>query len=44
MKFNTMNGDFNGTYIVDTSINQPTILYMNDEIYYPHGSIITVYD
>ena len=37
MDFNENNSHFSLTYTVDTSIDAPTVIYANQEYYYPTG-------
>lgn len=42
MKIDTKNKIFNLSFIPDYSIKEPTIIYINNELYYPYGYILSV--
>ena len=42
MHFNTNNGVFKSEFIVDTSIDAPTVIHTNKEFWYPKGIKVDV--
>eukprot|EP01104_Vermistella_antarctica_P004518 TRINITY_DN14960_c0_g1_i1.p1 TRINITY_DN14960_c0_g1~~TRINITY_DN14960_c0_g1_i1.p1 ORF type:complete len:561 (-),score=78.10 TRINITY_DN14960_c0_g1_i1:15-1577(-) len=42
MSFDSETGVFNFTYLINTTIAEPTIIYLNEEWYYPNGYSVTV--
>jgi endoglycosylceramidase len=42
MAFQPSNSHFVLSYAVDTSINQPTEIYLNEHLYYPNGFTVTL--
>lgn len=44
LNFDSTSGNFVGTYKVDTTILQPTVVFTSSEYYYPNGYDFTVSD
>ena len=44
LNFNTTTGNFRGTFILDTSIDAETVVYVNTEYWYPDGFHVIFYD
>ena len=44
MRFNSETADFHASFVVDTTIPEPSILYKSDHFWYPNGFILSVYD
>lgn len=44
MRFNLETASFSGSFSVDTSISQPSILYWNKEFWYQEGIMLNLYD
>eukprot|EP01118_Nematostelium_gracile_P005547 TRINITY_DN1761_c0_g1_i1.p1 TRINITY_DN1761_c0_g1~~TRINITY_DN1761_c0_g1_i1.p1 ORF type:complete len:423 (+),score=83.55 TRINITY_DN1761_c0_g1_i1:140-1408(+) len=42
MEFIPQNSDFTLSYYVNTSISEPTVVYLNEDWYYPNGAQVTV--
>jgi len=42
LNFDTASSNFKGTFLVDTSINAPTIVFKSDEYYYQNGYDLSV--
>lgn len=44
MKFDSETASFNSNFVLDTSIEAPSLLYLNSEYWYPKGYILTFQD
>ena len=45
MKFEADNGGkFSATFVLDKTIQAPSVLYRNEKIYYPYGYVVKVVD
>jgi len=44
MQFDTETGNFEGRFVVNTNIDQPTILYYNSEYWYSTGFTLVLYN
>jgi len=44
MGFNSTTAVFGAEYTVNTSINEPTVVYWNDRYYYPLGFNLKLYN
>ncbi|KAN0030386.1 hypothetical protein ACTA71_010151 [Dictyostelium dimigraforme] len=42
MSFNPTNGDFSLSYTINTTITQPTQIYLNQDLHYPNGFTTTI--
>jgi len=42
MNFNTLTGTYKADFTVNTAIDAPTVIYLNEEYYYPNGVRVTL--
>jgi hypothetical protein len=43
-KFNVKNGDFSASFVADTSIDQPSVVFWSQEFWYPQGLSMKLFD
>ena len=42
MKFNSDTGDFVASYELKWDVKAPTLVYLNEELFYPNGYVLSV--
>jgi hypothetical protein len=41
--FNTYTGEFKADFTIDTSVDAPSVMYLNKEFFYPHGYNVSLH-